>query len=89
MHTHNRVDGRVQFHQMHPLSVQNNYRLRAMMGTVLADTAHKELFDAALVVFGHDYSWSLQIMSSDTYDLTNGVLVSVEVCDLNLMRDLL
>lgn len=57
------------------------------MGTVLADTAHEELLDAALIVFGHHYSWSIQIMSSDTDDLTNGILVSVEVCDLNLMRD--
>lgn len=60
-----------------------------MVGTILADTAHKELFNAALIMFGHDYSWSLQILSSDTDNLTNGVLVSVEVCDLNLMRDLL
>lgn len=59
------------------------------MGAIFADTAHKELFDAALIVFGHHYSWSLQTMSSDADDLTNGILVGVEVCDLNLMRDFL
>ena len=74
---------------MHPMSVQNNDRLLAMMGTILADTAHKKLLDAALIVFGHHYSWSPQIMSSDTDYLTNGILVSVEVCNLNLMWDLL
>ena len=79
----------VHYHQIYRMSVQDNDRLLAMMCAIFADTAHKELSDAALIVFGHHYSWGLQIMSSDADDLANGILVSVEVCDLNLMRNLL
>ena len=60
-----------------------------MMGAILADTAHEELLDAALIVLGHYHSWSLQVVSSGTDNLTNGILVCVEVCYLNLMGDLL
>lgn len=60
-----------------------------MMSAVLADTAHKKLFDAALVVLGHHYSRSLQVYSPDAYDFTNGIFICVEVGDLNLMRDFL
>ena len=70
------------------MSVQNNDRLLAMVGAVLADAAHEELLDAALIVLCHHHSWRLQGLSSDADDLTNGILVCVEVCDLNLMRNL-
>lgn len=79
----------LQRHQYCLASVQDNDRLLAMMGAILADTPHKELFDAALVVLGHHYSRSLQIMSSDAYDLTNGIFSCVKVGDLNLMWDFL
>lgn len=58
------------------------------MGAVFADTTHKEFFNAALIVLGHHHSWSLQVLSSDADDFTNGILVCIEVCYLNLMRDL-
>lgn len=72
-----------------PVSVQDNDRLLAVVGAVLAHAAHEELFDAALIVLGHHHSWSLQVLSSDADDFSNGILVCVEVCDLDLMRNLM
>ena len=68
--------------------MEDNDRLCAVMSAVLGHTAQKELLDAALVVFSHDNSWSLKILSPFADDGTNGVLISVEVGDFNLVWDL-
>ena len=67
--------------------MQDNHRLLAMVCAVLADTAHEKLFDAGLVVLGHHHSWCLEILSPDANDFTNGVLIRIEVGDLDLVWD--
>jgi len=68
--------------------VEDNDRLFAVMSAILGHTAQEELLDAALVVFGHYNSWSIEILSSFANDCTNGVLICVEVGYFNLVRNL-
>ena len=68
--------------------MQNNHRLLAVVCAILADASHEKLLDAGLVMLGHDYSWGVQVLCPCTNYLTNRVFVCVEVCDLNLVRNL-
>ena len=67
------------------LSVEDNDRLLTVMSAVFGDTAKEELLDTGLVVLGHNNSWSMQIFSSLTDYFAYGVLVRVEVSNLNLI----
>ena len=67
------------------LSVEDNDRLLTVMSAVFGDTAKEELLDTGLVVLGHNNSRSMQIFSSLTDYFAYGVLVRVEVSNLNLI----
>ena len=68
------------------LSVEDNDRLLTVMSAVFGDTAKEELLDTGLVVLGHNNSWNFQVFSSFTDYFAYGVLVRVEVSNLNLIR---